>query len=260
MNLIDLHCHILPEVDDGASSLKDALQLGQAAVDQDITHILLTPHHLDKSYVNHKQDIVNKTQKFQESLHEKGIPLTVFPGQEVHLNGDLLQKIDVDDVIFMDESQRYLLLELPHNDFPEYTAKVIFDLQSRGIMPVIAHPERNRAFQKDPTKLYKLVEQGCLTQLTAGSYLGVFGKEVEKFTEKIIAANLGTIFASDAHNFKGRKFAMKEAFEKLSDKNSDTAQRFNRNAKNILNGDEVEFVEYHPSHEFKTNKKKFWIF
>lgn len=261
MGLIDLHCHILPGVDDGSKDMGMSLDLARVAVEQGISHILVTPHHMDGEYTNHKVDVIQKTNEFQEKLDEENIPLTVFPGQEVHLTGDLLAAIDDDDILFMDEGGKYLLLELPHNGIPEYTEKILFELLSRGIVPVIAHPERNQGFQQNPDKLYDFVEMGCLTQVTSSSYLNVFGEKVTNLTEKIIEANLGFVFSSDAHNFRGRRFLMKEAFEKLEQTDGERrAELLNFNAKAIINGDEISDEGIVRISELKKKKKRFWLF
>lgn len=91
-----------------------------------------------------------------------------------------MQAIKNDDVLFADETNRYLMLELPHGEVPEYTSQMIFELQAAGITPVIVHPERNHGIQKKHELLYDFVASGCLTQITASSYLGVFGSEVEE--------------------------------------------------------------------------------
>lgn len=259
MKLIDLHCHMLPGVDDGAKDLPMALDMAQVAASQGISHILLTPHHMDGEYTNHKQDILDRVNEFQREIDYANIPLTVFPGQEVHLTGELIHAVDNGDILCMDESNRYLLLELPHSGIPEYTENVIFELLTRNITPVIAHPERNHGFQENPDKLYDFVRMGCLTQLTSSSYLGIFGKRVEKLTSQIIDANLGFVFASDAHNFKGRRFVMHEAFEKLKKlKGKDVAISFNENAKAIINGDKVE--QRRIQRITSLRKKRFWLF
>lgn len=262
MNLIDLHCHILPGVDDGSKDMEMSLDLAREAVKQGITNYLVTPHHMDGDYLNHKKDVIWKTAEFQSELTKNEIPLKVFPCQEVHLTGQLMDAIQKNDVLFMDENNRYLLLELPHEMVPEYTADMIFNLTTRGITPVIAHPERNVGIQEDPDKLYKFIKMGCLSQLTASSYLGIFGKKVQTLTEQIIKANLGFIFASDAHNFEGRRYLMKDAFAKLeAEEGKRKAQLFNYNAKNIINGDDVADVDFVPISSFNTKKKKkFWLF
>ncbi|TGD22744.1 tyrosine protein phosphatase [Companilactobacillus suantsaicola] len=260
MKLIDLHCHILPGVDDGSKDMQMSLDLARAAVDQGITNSLVTPHHMDGEYTNHKKDVIRKTDEFQQALDSEGIPLTVFASQEVHLTGELMDAIAQDDVLFMDESNRYLLLELPHSGIPEYTADMIFDLTTRGITPVIAHPERNHGFQEDPDKIYDFVKMGCLTQLTSSSYLGIFGKHVQKLTENIIKANLGFVFSSDTHNFKGRRYLMREAFDKLEkEEGPERADLYKMNAKNIINGDDIEELNIKRINSL-IKQRRFWFF
>lgn len=255
MTLVDLHSHILPGVDDGSPDIEHSLALAQAAVDDGITHMLLTPHHMDGKYVNHKEDVIKKTNKFQQALTENKIPLKVFPGQEVHINDRLLEAIDNDDILFADENNRYLMLELPHTHVPEYFMKNIFpELRNRGITPIIVHPERNQEIQRTPDLLYEMVNKGCLTQLTASSYLNVFGKEVTEFTQKIIDADLGFTFSSDAHNLKGRKTRMTKAYEKLYKVSEKKANQYWENGKMILNGEDVTLQQ------IKSIKTKFSFF
>lgn len=255
MTLVDLHSHILPNVDDGSPDIEHSLVLAQAAVDDGVTHMLLTPHHMDGKYINHKKDVIRKTDEFQQALIENKIPLKVFPGQEVHINDRLLEAIDNDDILFADENNRYLMLELPHTHVPEYFMKNIFpELRNRGITPVIVHPERNQEIQRTPDLLYEMVSKGCLTQLTASSYLDIFGKEVTEFTQKIIDADLGFTFSSDAHNLKGRKTRMTKAYEKLYEVSEKKANQYWENGKMILNGEDVKLQQIKPI------KKKFSFF
>lgn len=242
MSLVDLHSHILPGVDDGSPDIAHSLILAQAAVDDGITHMLLTPHHMDGNYINHKIDVIRKTKEFQDALDKENIPLKVFPGQEVHISDKLIAAIDNDDILFADEGNHYLMLELPHTHVPEYFLKnVLPELQNRDIVPVIVHPERNQEIQRTPELLYEMVESGCLTQLTASSYLDVFGERVTEFTQQIIDANLGFTFSSDAHNLKGRKTRMKQAYAKLSKYNKEDVAEYVENGKAILNGENVKY-------------------
>ncbi|WP_290033370.1 tyrosine-protein phosphatase [Ligilactobacillus cholophilus] len=255
MTLVDLHAHLLPGVDDGSSDIRTSLELARKSVADGVTHMLLTPHHMDGKYVNHKQDVIRKTQLFQDALDKAGIPLRVFPGQEVHLTDKLLDAIDNDDILFADSNNRYLMLELPHTHVPEYFLNnVLPELQLRGITPVIVHPERNQGIQRDHQLLYDLVKAGCLTQLTASSYLGVFGERVENLTQKIIDANLGTTFSSDAHALKGRESQMSNAYEKLSNQDKTQATEYWQDAKAILNGDNSSIKEIKKI----SNRKSFW--
>ena len=257
MVMVDLHCHLLPGIDDGSKSMAISLRLAKEATENGVTHALLTPHHMNGRYVNHKQDVIRRTQEFKEQLAANNIPLTVFPGQEVRINGQLLEALDKDDILFADTGNRYLMLEFPDDDVPYYTNQMIFDLQQREITPVIVHPERNTKIMAQPDLLYQLLEKGCLSQITASSYVGTFGKKVENFSRQLIEVGQGYIFASDAHDLPGRKYEMRQAFDRLSREfGSELVEQYQNNARQIINGGEV------PLNELRTIKKKkrFWLF
>ena len=257
MVMVDLHCHLLPGIDDGSKSMEISLRLAREAIENGVTHALLTPHHMNGRYINHKQDVIKRTAEFRQQLKEHNIPLTVFPGQEVRINGQLIDALDKDDILFADEDNRYLMLEFPDDDVPHYTNQMIFELQQRGITPIIVHPERNTKMMAHPELLYQLLQKGCLSQITASSYVGTFGKKVEDFSKKLIANGQGYLFASDAHDLPGRKYEMRQAFEKLSREfNAELAKRYAENARAIINGENV------PANEIRELKrrKRFWLF
>lgn len=257
MVMVDLHCHLLPEIDDGSKSMEISLRLAREAVENGVTHALLTPHHMNGRYVNHKQDVIKRTAEFRQQLEKNNIPLTVFPGQEVRINGQLIDALDKDDILFADEDNRYLMLEFPDDDVPHYTNQMIFELQQRGITPIIVHPERNTMIMAHPELLYQLLQKDCLSQITASSYVGIFGEKVEDFSKKLIANGQGYLFASDAHDLPGRKYEMRQAFEKLSrEYGQELAERYSDNARAIINGENVPINEVR---ELK-KKKRFWLF
>ncbi|EEI18214.1 PHP domain protein [Lentilactobacillus buchneri ATCC 11577] len=236
--MIDLHCHLLPGVDDGSKSMDISLKLANDAVRDGIDYALLTPHHMNGVYLNHKRAVIQQTQEFQMELDRHKIPLKVFPGQEVRINGDLLTALDQDDILFADESGRYLMLEFPDDDVPSYTSNMVYELMQRGIIPVIVHPERNTKIMKQPDILYDLLNKGCLSQITAGSYVGIFGHKVQKFSKQLIRTGQAYVFASDAHDLPNRKYEMTNAFAKLNHEfGNDYVSRFSENTKRIINGD-----------------------
>lgn len=239
--MIDLHCHLLPAVDDGAKTISMAIDMAEEAKKEGISEILLTPHHMDGEYINHKNKVIMLTDNLQKIFNDNNIDILIRPGQEVHLTGDLLKAIDNNDILFADgDSKRYVMLEFPHSGIPEYSSDIIFELKIKGICPIIVHPERNHGIQKNPDKLYELVKQGCLTQLTATSFVGGFGKTIQDFTDDIIESGLGFMFASDAHNLKGRRFLMESAFERLERKfGSDKVKEFKRNAELVWDGKDI---------------------
>lgn len=254
--MIDLHCHLLPGIDDGSANLDISLKLASEAVENGVTHALLTPHHMNGMYLNHRTDVIRETTEFQAELKKNKINLTVFPGQEVRINGDLLTALDQNDILFADESDKYLMLEFPDDDVPTYTNDMIYQLQQRGITPVIVHPERNTKIMAHPNLIFELLQKGCLSQITASSYVGTFGNKVEKFSRQLIEAGQAYIFASDAHNLPGRKYEMREAFNKLRTEFGDgLTEEFENNAKAIINGD---VVSQHKIQAIKGKRKKFW--
>lgn len=237
-SLVDLHCHILPGIDDGSPNLATSLELARSAVSEGIGYILATPHHLDRQYVNHRAAVEQAVVNFQRELDLAKIPLTIFPGQEVHLNGDLLERLP--DLLGLDESMHYMLVEFPHQEVPTYARELFFQLNCQDIIPVIAHPERNAQILKHPEILYDLETQGALAQLTATSLVGGFGKKLRKFSIELIKHGLVQVVASDAHALKNRKFALREAYLALDEINRDFGPIFFDNSKRLLNG---EFME-----------------
>lgn len=252
--MIDLHCHILPGVDDGAQNIEDSLDMAQMAVKEGITHILATPHHHAHGWYNNKKDVEKLVSEVQSAIDNADIPLTIFPGQEVRLYGEIIEDIKAGKIQSVDEANQYLLIEFPSNTVPSYSERLFYELQAIGIIPIIVHPERNQAIQKDPHILKNLVDKGALSQLTAGSYLGTFGRKAEKLSKDLINANLIHYFASDAHNTTNRPFHLKEAYEKLGkDYNPELVKEYKETSKKLINGDLV-----FPPATKKIKKKKFF--
>jgi protein-tyrosine phosphatase len=238
--MIDLHCHILPDVDDGAKNWDESLAMARLAVSEGITHILATPHHMNRSWINPKSQVVSLTTELQDRLDDENIPLTIFPGQEVRLHGEIMKNIQNNDICFIDEMNQYVLIEFPTPEVPAYAERLFYEMQVERITPIIVHPERNHAILKDPNILYDFASKGVLSQLTAASYIGSFGREIEKLSHQMIEHNLVHFIASDAHNNTNRKFHMKEAFEKLTqDFGQETADQFDQTTRDLVNGDPV---------------------
>lgn len=253
--LVDIHCHILPGIDDGAQTIDDSLDMARVAVSEGISHILCTPHYNNGEYMNKKDNIIISVVDLQKELDNEGIPLTLFEGQEIRISGDLISRLALDELLFADMSNRYLLIEFPFSTIPLYSKQVLFDLVSRGYTPVIVHPERNAKFMEDPNRLLPFLEMGCLTQVTCGSYLGKFGKHVKKAAEIMISHNMAHCLASDAHNTEQRGFYVKEAYALLEKQyGREKREEFEQTAKDIVNGDPVETLPVEPY------KKKFKLF
>lgn len=212
--MIDLHCHILPSIDDGVKNMEDSIAMAREAVSEGITHILATSHYKNGHWDNEKKFLI-LVDELQPELDERGIPLTIFPGQVVRINGELFEELDKDEIQFIDEGNQYVLIEFPTPAIPAYKESLFFELQKEGITPIIVHTERNRAILRNHNVLLTFIENGALAQLTAASYIGGFWKSIQKLNKQLIEANLVHFMASDAHNITSRSFYMKEAYQKI---------------------------------------------
>src|SRR5699024_3922822 len=251
--VIDIHSHILPGVDDGAKTEEDSIAMAEEAVQQGIHTITATPHHLNGVFENIKPAIEKSVTILQELFVQENIPLTVLPGQEIRWNGIMIEDIENGELLTLNHS-KYIFVEFPTQDVPHYAEQMMYNLQMGGCKPIIVHPERNEELLDNPQKLYEFVQKGALTQLTAGSLLGKFGKTIRKFSQQMIEANLTHFIASDAHNTTSRGFCMQEAFQEVKDRfGIDFYYVFMENSQLAINNQNVNKME--PMH---VKKKKFF--
>ena len=235
--MIDLHCHILANIDDGSQSDEMSLAMARKAVSEGITQIVATPHHQNGRYVNEKDLIVKKVNDLNELLVKEDVPLTVLPGQENRIYGKILEDYQDSKILTLNDTGKYIFIELPSSQVPYYTERLLFDIQSKGIVPIIVHPERNSRLIEEPELLYNLISKGALAQVTASSVTGRFGKKIKKFSHQLIDANLIHFVSSDAHNLDGRSFHMQEALESIEKENgTEMIYAFLENAEYVIKG------------------------
>ncbi|PLT31778.1 tyrosine-protein phosphatase [Peribacillus deserti] len=239
--MIDLHSHILPGVDDGANSIEESLELARLAVKEGIQTLYATPHHKNGSYVNERKSILKASESLNKVMQDEKIPLKIMPGQEVRIYGEIAEDVEKAELLLIGTQHgQYLLVELPSGHVPRYTERVLFDIQLLGITPIIVHPERNAEIIERPDILFNLVDKGALTQVTASSVTGYFGKKIKKFSHDLISANLTHFIASDAHNTKSRSFNMIQTYDEIEKEYGiDMIYLFKENAEAVLLGDSV---------------------
>lgn len=214
--MIDIHSHILPGVDDGAKTEEDSLAMAKEAVAQGIHTIVATPHHKNGRYENEANEIKKQVEIFREYLKKENIPLTIMAGQEVRINGDILSDFEHGEILPINDT-KYILIEFPSSTIPRYAKQMLFDIQVAGLTPIIVHPERNKELIERPEKLYHFVREGALAQITAASFIGKFGKQIQKFSELLVDSSLVHFIASDAHNTTTRGFYLQEAYQAIKE-------------------------------------------
>jgi protein-tyrosine phosphatase len=204
--MIDLHCHLIPGVDDGPETLEESLTLARLAVKNGIRHSVLTPHVHIGRYPNQRSTLEQAFNDFKVALVENGIELDVSLGGEVRLDPAILGLLEQDEIPMLGSLDGYdvMLLEFPHSHILPGTDKLVQYLLNRNIRPMIAHPERNKDVMRSLEKIEPFVHLGCLFQVTAGSVCGNFGKPAMQRAHEMLERGWVTVLASDAHNAKYR--------------------------------------------------------
>lgn len=205
--MYDIHSHIIYGIDDGAQDKETSRQLLAMAASTGTKHIVATPHVIEAYQHPIWSSILEKTQELQSMAKEQEIDLTIYPGSEVMLSLDILSVYDEAPHAFCLNNSRYALIELPMLEVPKYTEDCLFQLQLKGLTPVLAHPERYVQLFEQPGNLERLLEwcqKGVLLQANAGSLLGKFGQRAQKNLELLLHNKLISFIGSDAHRIDRR--------------------------------------------------------
>lgn len=204
--MIDLHCHLLPGIDDGPRTMEEAVALAAHAVQSGIVHSVVTPHFHVGRYETERASIEANFDRFRTELERRNIPLQLGLGGEVRLDEEIIAMVMEEGVPFLGERDGYriMLLELPHSHVPVGSDKFVGWLLKQKIRPMIAHPERNKDVHIDIDRITPFVSMGCWLQVTAGSVTGNFGEPSRRRAVQLLERGWVTILASDAHNLEHR--------------------------------------------------------
>lgn len=209
--MIDLHCHLLPGIDDGPASLEESLALARALVADGITHVVATPHVYPGRYANKRSNITAEHARFVQALAAAQIPLAVSFAGEVRLDPEVLDWLAEGELPFLAGEAavtggacKALLLEMPDGQVPLGADRFCNMLLKQGITPVIAHPERNRGVMEKLERIRPFVDAGCQLQLTAASVIGEFGRKAHDTALQLLDQGWVNVVATDAHNLRGR--------------------------------------------------------
>ncbi|OGP93212.1 MAG: hypothetical protein A2156_14010 [Deltaproteobacteria bacterium RBG_16_48_10] len=233
IEMIDLHAHILPQLDDGAESLEESVEMCRISCKDGVRTIVATPHILPGVYKNNRSTILSKTQELNEAitkcglrnaelgiqtphanpeksssndsaLHRPSSEFRILPGADVHFSPNLLQLCENGEIVTVNDEGRSLMIEFDFMSLPYRGEEVLFQLIARGIIPVITHPERNLEIARAPKRYYQMIKMGCLGQVTAMSLTGEFGSEMKRVAERLLAHRLIHFIASDTHSVHER--------------------------------------------------------
>ena len=236
--MVDIHSHIIADIDDGSKDIEMTINMLKKAELSGTTDIIATPHFMRGRFEVEYNEVLKKVDELRELSRKNNIDINIYAGQEVYYSKNILEYYN-DKLIGTINNTKYMLIELPIVEFNiDEVINVIYELQIRGITPIIAHPERYKQFIKKPSMINTLAKEGMLFQLNAGSITGSFGKEVKKTANKYLENNIYSFMGSDAHRDRGRDTNIKEALNILE---RSQRKEFINNGRLMLENEEVNF-------------------
>lgn len=264
--MIDIHCHLLPGIDDGPDSFEESLQMAEAAIADGITHVIATPHANDR-YTFVPELVRKRRDEIQAVLGDR---LAVATGCDFHMSYENVQDARAHPTKYTLNQKNYLLVEFADFAIPPPVDDALHQLQLHGMIPIITHPERNGLICQQPQRLARWVQRGCYVQVTAGSFLGRFGPSAQRAAEQWLAAGLVHFVASDAHNLRGRPIQLSEAFAAVRKQRGEEVAYavFRENPAAALQGRPLPWVPEPPDpaeicgpdgHKHR-RRKRFWFF
>ena len=239
--MIDIHSHIIPGIDDGSKNMEMTLEMLKNAEREGTKEIVATPHYLLEYGESKIEEVKVLVKELNSIITKEGINIKVYSGQEVYFTENILKDYLDGNIGTLNDS-RYMLIEFNMNRFEENIFDIIYELQVRGITPIIAHPERYRSIIKNPVEINRFIDEGYLFQLDSGSLTGVFGKEVKKTAEVLLANGIYNFIGSDAHNIKNRNTGISEAIGLANDKKNGIEKVFEESSRKMLNNEKVDFL------------------
>jgi len=211
--MIDIHCHILPGIDDGPEDLHAAVWMAKSAVAEGIETVIATPHVGNEIYNSSVKAIKSGCSALNCELEKMAIPLTVLPGAEIYLTPEVVGLWERNCLMGLAGNRKILLLELPNLFILDGIIKVLKKFVENGVQVFIAHPERNLTIFRHPEYLNTLRYYQAKIQVTAGSLCGAYGRSIKVFAEKMLWMGAVDCIASDMH--PDREFRMRAAYERV---------------------------------------------
>ncbi len=218
--MIDLHSHILYGLDDGVQDQATMLAMFRLAQEEGIKAMVATPHYIYGANTYNEEILQKRYQETKALLAEQGIDIQLHLGQELYLDTLLLTPLKLGQALTLAET-RYILIEFPTLEIPPYTLALMDGFFEAGYRPVIAHPERYIEVQRDMMQLLAYIEKGCLLQVNTGSFLGLYGKEIQKTAVALLRHEMVHLVATDCHSMGRRKPEYQEAYARVADYSSE---------------------------------------
>lgn len=238
--MIDIHSHILPELDDGAQSLQQSMDMARLAVESGVRVMVATPHCTD----DRRAQVRASVNMLREALHEQDIPLRLLIGMEIFGTEETAWLLRAGRLYTLNNS-RYPLIEFDFDTDGEEETRILSEVAEMGFRPVVAHPERYKFIQQDRKLVNKWMKMGCLFQINRGSLFGRFGGGAQETAFELIRRGFASAVASDAHSPYLRTPWMTDTWELLENRYSSAAPQWllYENPRRILKNQEIMKME-----------------
>ncbi len=242
----DVHCHLLPGVDDGVESFKEAEAWLKRAREEKVARVIVTPHIRPDTYPNKPPELKRRFAELVERSRDSGVELSL--GAEVYYRHDLAEAVARQEILALGAGGRYLLVELPLAVLPAGSEEVLYRLRLSGVEPLIAHPERYVFAQDEPMRLAELAREGTLFQITTHSVTGGFGGNIQRTAFRLLELGWVALIASDAHKLSKRPPMFREAVRVIANRyGKEAARRLAvENPRRLFNGERIEPVACRP--------------
>ena len=250
--IIDIHSHILPKIDDGSLNLNMTYNMLKKYSKEGTKNIVATPHYC----IGYVEVPLRKVKAMVRMLNKlavkKGIDVVIYPGQEVYLTEKIIDDYNSKRIGTINNS-RYMLIEFNMFEFDCNILSYIYELRLRGVVPIIAHPERYIPVVQNPCIINDLINEGCLFQLDSESIEGKFGWKIKKTAEILINNKIYNFIGSDAHNDKKKMIGINNSLKLINKKNEFYKNVFSTSCEHLIENRSIEFEGE------KIEKKKWYL-
>lgn len=197
--MIDVHSHILPNIDDGSRSIEETFNMIKEAKEAGFEGIICTSHYMENYYETNRPEREVWINAIRENLRAKNIDIDLYLGNEIYMTENIIKLLEDEKATTLNDTS-YVMFELPINVEPENLYDIIYEMQQCKIVPVLSHPERYSFVQTDPELVYDLIEKGVLMQANYGSIIGEYGKKAQMIVKKFLENNMIHMLGTDVHS------------------------------------------------------------
>ncbi|TYR78840.1 tyrosine protein phosphatase [Priestia megaterium] len=238
--MIDIHLSLLPNIRKGPNVAETFLEMSKTLIDHGVTAVAATPFYDGQDPEFEKHNIITYVEAANETLQRASLPLQIVPGQRALIHPNLYRSYENNHLLTINENSKYMLLQIPTDDFSSYIEYVTYQLQLSGVIPIISEPECHFHFVANPDRLYRLVKRGVIVQLSSSSIVGENGRKAKKAALTFLTNGLAHVIASGAHAGNYRSYSLRKAYDVLKKQySSQVMYMLMENAEAIINGQSV---------------------